>query len=79
MSCDEQNGPILRQIGQLMSYLAQSGERLTQNGEPSTIIRAMERVRLWSSGLDGSAYDVLKAYLEQCNAFRDEQEYILKF
>ena len=21
----------------------------------------------------------LKAYLEQCNAFRDEQEYILKF
>jgi len=54
-------------------------KRLTQNGEPSTIIRAMERVRLWSSGLDGSAYDVLKAYLEQCNAFRDEQEYILKF
>ena len=54
-------------------------KRLTQNGEPSTIIRAMERVRLWSSGLDGSDYDALKTYLEQCNAFRDEQEYILKF
>lgn len=29
--------------------------------------------------LDGANYDALKAYLEQCNAFRDEQEYILKF
>ncbi|MBQ7750813.1 MAG: Fic family protein [Bacteroidales bacterium] len=54
-------------------------KRLTQNGEPATIIRAMERVRLFSSGLDGSDYDALKAYLEQCNAFRDEQEYILRF
>lgn len=54
-------------------------KRLTQNREPSTIIRAMERVRLWSSGLDGSNYDALNAYLEQCNAFRDEPEYILKF
>lgn len=54
-------------------------KRLTQNGEPSTIIRAMERVRLFSSGLDGTDYDALKAYLEQCNAFKDEQEYILRF
>lgn len=54
-------------------------KRLTQNRESSTIIRAMERVRLFSSGLDGSDYDALKAYLEQCNAFRDEQEYILRF
>lgn len=54
-------------------------KRLTQNGEPATIIRAMERVRLWSSGLDGTDYDALKVYMEQCNAFRDEQEYILKF
>ena len=54
-------------------------KRLTQNGEPATIIRAMERVRLFSSGLDGSDYDSLKTYLEQCNAFRDEQEYILRF
>ena len=54
-------------------------KRLTQNGESATIIRAMERVRLWSSGLDGSDYDALKGYLEHCNAFRDDQEYILKF
>ena len=54
-------------------------KRLTQNSEPSTIIRAMERVRLWSSCLDASDYVRLKSYLEQCNAFRDEQEYILKF
>ena len=54
-------------------------KRLTQNGEPATIIRAMERVRLFSSGLDGSDYDALKAYLERSNAFRDEQEYILRF
>ena len=54
-------------------------KRLTQNGEPATIIRALERVRLWSSSLDGSNYDALKVYLEQCNAFLDEQEYILKF
>ena len=52
---------------------------LTRDGEPATIIRAMERVRLWSSGLDGSDYDALKAYLELCNAFRSEQEYILTF
>ena len=54
-------------------------KRLTQNGEPATIIRALERVRLFSSGLDGSDYDTLRTYLEQCNAFRDEQEYILRF
>lgn len=54
-------------------------KRLTQNGEPATIIRAMERVRLFSSGLDCSDYGALKLYLEQCNAFRDEQEYILRF
>ena len=54
-------------------------KRLTQNGEPATIIGAMERVRLFSSGLDGSDYDSLKNYLEQCNAFKDEQEYILRF
>lgn len=54
-------------------------KRLTQNGDPSTIVRAMERVRLFSSQLDGSDYDSLKAYLEACNAFRDEPEYILKF
>ena len=54
-------------------------KRLTQNGEPATIVRAMERVRLFSSQLDGSDYDALKAYLEACNAFKDEPEYILKF
>ena len=54
-------------------------KRLTQNGEPATIIRAMERVRLFSSGLDGADYDTLKVYLEHCNAFKDEQEYILRF
>ena len=54
-------------------------KRLTQNEEPATFIRALERVRLFSSGLDGADYDALKAYLEQCNAFRDEQEYILRF
>ena len=54
-------------------------KRLTQNGEPATFIRAMERVRLFSSGLDGSDYDALKAYLEQCNAFKDDQEFILRF
>lgn len=54
-------------------------KRLTQYGEPAIIIRAMERVRLFSCGLDGSDYDALKAYLEGCNAFRDEPEYILRF
>lgn len=54
-------------------------KRLTQNGEPATLIRAMERVRLFSSGLDGSGYDGLRLYLEHCNAFKDEPEYILRF
>lgn len=54
-------------------------KRLTQNGEPATIIRAMERVRLFSSTLDGSDYDQLRLYLERCNAFKDDPEYILRF
>lgn len=54
-------------------------KRLTQSGEPSTIIRAMERVRLFSSTLDGADYDSLKLYLDGCNAFMDDQEHILRF
>lgn len=54
-------------------------KRLTQNREPATIIRAMERVRLFSSALNGNDYDGLRNYLESCNAFKEEQEYILRF
>ena len=54
-------------------------KRLTQNREPATIIQAMERLRLFGSTLDGRDYDSLKNYLESCNAFKEEQEYILRF
>lgn len=53
--------------------------RLTRNDDPSVLIRALERVRLFSSKLDGTDYDSLMLALEQSNAFKDEEEYILRF
>lgn len=53
--------------------------RLTRRGDPSVIIKAMERVRLFSHNIQGDNYEMIRAYLESTNAFKDEEGYILKF
>lgn len=53
--------------------------RLTRKGDPSVIIRAMSRVRLFSAKIIGENFDETRRYLEGTNAFKDGDEYILKF
>lgn len=53
--------------------------RLTRKGDPSVIIRAMLRVRLFSTKIIGENFDETRRYLEGTNAFKDGDEYILKF
>lgn len=53
--------------------------RLTRKGDPSVIIRAMSRVRLFSAKIIGENFDETRRYLERTNAFKDGDEYILKF
>lgn len=53
--------------------------RLTRKGDPSVIIRAMSRVRLFSTKIIGENFDETRRYLEGANAFKDGDEYILKF
>lgn len=45
----------------------------------SVIIRAMSRVRLFSTKIIGENFDDTRRYLERTNAFKDGDEYILKF
>ncbi len=53
--------------------------RLTRRSDPSIIIRAMSRLRDFSATLIGDDFEKMRQYLEQCNAFKDSSEYILKF
>ena len=53
--------------------------RLTRKGDPSVIIRAMSRVRFFSAKIIGENFDETRRYLEGTNAFKDGDEYILKF
>lgn len=53
--------------------------RLTRKGDPSVIIRAMSRVRLFSTKIIGENFDETRRYLERTNAFKDGDDYILKF
>lgn len=53
--------------------------RLTRKGDPSVIIRAISRVRLFSAKIIGENFDETRRYLEGTNAFKDGDEYILKF
>ena len=52
--------------------------QLTRRQNPETLINAMKRVRLFSRNLHGDNFDSLRYYLEQCNAFKEE-DYILQF
>ena len=53
--------------------------RLTRANDPSVLVRAMERVRLFGSMLDGSDYNALHKFLVDSNAFKEEEQYILRF
>lgn len=53
--------------------------RLTRRADPSVFIRAISRVREFSANLTGDDFDKTKAYLEKCNAFKEGEDYILRF
>lgn len=53
--------------------------RLTRKGDPSVLIRAMERARLFSSKIIGDNFEESRAFLDHCNAFKDGDGYILVF
>lgn len=53
--------------------------RLTRRGDPSVLIKALSRVRLFSANIVGDDFDQTRRYLEQTNAFKDGDEYILRF
>lgn len=53
--------------------------RLTRQGDPDAIIRAMQRVQLFSSKLDAGNIPSLIEYLQSCNAFKRSNEGILQF
>ena len=53
--------------------------RLTRRGDPSVLIKALSRVRLFSVNIVGDDFEKTRKYLEQTNAFKDGDEYILRF
>ena len=53
--------------------------RLTRRGDPSVLIRALSRVRQFSANIVGDDFNRTRDYLEQTNAFKDSDEYILRF
>ena len=53
--------------------------RLTRRNDPSILIRAISRVRQFSAKIQGDDFESTRKYLEQCNAFKDADGYILKF
>ncbi len=53
--------------------------RLTRRGDPSVFIRAISRVREFSANLTGDDFNMTKAYLDKCNAFKEGEDYILRF
>ena len=53
--------------------------RFTRKGDPSVIVRAISRVRQFSSNITGEDFEATKEYLEKCYAFKDGDGYILRF
>ncbi|MCI1732503.1 MAG: Fic family protein [Prevotella sp.] len=53
--------------------------QLTRKDNPENLINAIQRVRLFSYNLRGDNFEAMRSYMEHCNAFREEDEYILKF
>ena len=53
--------------------------RLTRRSDPSVFIRAISRVREFSANITGDDFNATKEYLENCNAFKEGDDYILRF
>lgn len=53
--------------------------KLTRHSDPSVLIRAISRVRQFSSQLQAEDFDTMQLQLERSNAFSDSEEDILKF
>ena len=53
--------------------------QLSRRSNPDVLIRSMMRVRLFSSHLQGEDFNVMRDYLEQCNAFKNDDEDVLRF
>ena len=53
--------------------------KLTRQSDPSVLIRAMSRIRLFSSQLRAEDFDTMQLQLERSNAFSDSEEDILRF
>ncbi|MEH2791918.1 hypothetical protein V7T18_14850 [Segatella copri] len=53
--------------------------RLTRKSDPSVIIKAISRVRQFSANIIGKDFEETRRYLEGTNAFKDGDEYILRF
>ena len=50
--------------------------QLTRKDNPEKLINAIQRVRLFSWG---DNFEQMRDYMERCNAFKEEDEYILRF
>ena len=53
--------------------------KLTRQSDPTALIRAINRVRLFSSHLQTDDFETMKSQLERANAFSDSEEDILRF
>lgn len=53
--------------------------KLTRQSDPTALIRAVNRVRLFSSKLQADDFEVMQLQLERANAFSDAEEDILRF
>jgi Fic family protein len=53
--------------------------QLTRKDNPEKLINAIQRVRLFSYNLRGDNFEQMRDYMERCNAFKEEDEYILRF
>ena len=53
--------------------------RLSRNGDPSVLVKAMTRLRDFSRGLVGDDFSSMRRKLESANAFKDDDNFILRF
>ena len=53
--------------------------QLTRKDNPEKLITAIQRVRQFSNNLRGEDFEEMRSYMERCNAFKEEDEYILIF
>ena len=53
--------------------------QLTRKDNPEKLINAIQRVRQFSKNLQGEDFKAMRIYMERCNAFKEEDDYILIF